>query len=53
VLSVGSVVNRKKLSLQLNGKNDLLLERWAVKNKAKWFEKVFDLNVAISEGPTL
>ena len=53
VLSVASEVNRASLVLQLNGKNDLLLERWAVKGKAKWFESVYKLKVTIPEGSTL
>jgi exopolyphosphatase / guanosine-5'-triphosphate,3'-diphosphate pyrophosphatase len=53
VLSVTPVVKRKSLALRLNGKDDLLLERWAVKNKSKLFEKAFGLSVTTPEGPSL
>ena len=53
VLSVAATVKDKTLRLDLTGKNDLLLEDWAVRNKAKWFEKVFDFKVIIPERPTL
>ena len=48
VISITSSVKGNALSLQIRGKNDLLLERWALGKKAAWFEKVFNLKVVIS-----
>ncbi|HAJ78198.1 MAG TPA: phosphatase, partial [Fibrobacteres bacterium] len=47
VISITSSVKGNALSIQIRGKNDLLLERWALGKKAAWFEKVFNLKVVI------
>jgi len=41
--------NSGKIShLQVEGKGDLLLERWAVRKEASWFETVFDRKLEIA-----
>jgi hypothetical protein len=42
-------VNDSKLELELTGEGDLLLERWALQQKASMFENVYDLEVEARE----
>jgi hypothetical protein len=36
--------------LRLEGKGDLLLEKWALKRKAPLFEKVFERTIKVRDG---
>jgi exopolyphosphatase / guanosine-5'-triphosphate,3'-diphosphate pyrophosphatase len=50
-------VKEKKIALDLEGRGDLLLERWAIKRKARMFRNTFDLEVVLrarqTTGPAL
>jgi exopolyphosphatase/guanosine-5'-triphosphate,3'-diphosphate pyrophosphatase len=53
---VEAEVDGGKLSLDLSGRGDLLLEQWAIARKAKMFRSTFDLDVMLSPvraGPAL
>ena len=47
VTGVKARVNKASLDLTVNGRGDLLLERWALQKKSQLFEKVFGLSVAM------
>jgi len=49
VHSVQARVKDSKLELELTGEGDLLLERWALQQKASMFENVYDLEVEAKE----
>jgi hypothetical protein len=49
VQSVLARVEDSKLDLELSGEGDLLLERWALQQKASMFEDVYDLEVEARE----
>jgi exopolyphosphatase/guanosine-5'-triphosphate,3'-diphosphate pyrophosphatase len=49
VHSVLARVQDSKLELELTGDGDLLLERWALQQKASMFENVYDLEVEAKE----
>ncbi|HEU0014719.1 MAG TPA: Ppx/GppA phosphatase family protein [Longimicrobium sp.] len=51
VRAVRATVARRRLSLELEGDGDLLLERWAVRRKAGLFTDTFGLEVVVGEGP--
>jgi exopolyphosphatase / guanosine-5'-triphosphate,3'-diphosphate pyrophosphatase len=52
VRSVDVTAGKKTINLDAHGKGDLLLERWAVKTKAKLFERVFNRTIVVPEGPS-
>jgi exopolyphosphatase/guanosine-5'-triphosphate,3'-diphosphate pyrophosphatase len=41
-------VGKKKLTLRLKGRGDLLLERWALARNSEWFEKLYRRKVVIA-----
>ena len=45
VMNVTAKVDKNSLELTVNGRGDLLLERWALQKKSQLFEKVFGLSV--------
>jgi exopolyphosphatase/guanosine-5'-triphosphate,3'-diphosphate pyrophosphatase len=45
VLDVTASAKQNSLELTVNGRGDLLLERWALQKKSQLFEKVFGLSV--------
>ena len=47
VESVGATARKGKLRLTLRGTGDLLLEQWALEQKADLFEKLFDLKIEV------
>jgi exopolyphosphatase/guanosine-5'-triphosphate,3'-diphosphate pyrophosphatase len=49
VSAVLARVEDSKLELELTGEGDLLLERWALQQKASMFEDVYDLDVEARE----
>ena len=49
VRRVSAAVNDSTVELTLDGEGDLLLERWALQQKAGMFEKVYGLNVVIND----
>ena len=49
-------VGGSKITLDLTGRGDLLLEQWAIGRKAKMFRSTFDLEVSLApvhSGPAL
>jgi exopolyphosphatase / guanosine-5'-triphosphate,3'-diphosphate pyrophosphatase len=49
VRAVRARVTDSQLQLELEGEGDLLLERWALQQKAGMFEKVYGLDVKVSD----
>ena len=49
VRAVRARVTDSQLQLELEGDGDLLLERWALQQKAGMFEKVYELDVKVSD----
>jgi exopolyphosphatase / guanosine-5'-triphosphate,3'-diphosphate pyrophosphatase len=48
VETVSVTAGKTDMHLNIYGRNDFLLERWALGRKAEWFEKVFSLKVTVS-----
>lgn len=49
-------IEKDRLTLDLTGRGDLLLEHWAIRRKAKMFRSTFDLEVTLAQpaaGPAL
>jgi exopolyphosphatase/guanosine-5'-triphosphate,3'-diphosphate pyrophosphatase len=41
----------RRVTFRIDGRDDLLLEQWAVARKSKLFEKAFDVEVVVERGP--
>ena len=50
VNNVRATVRRGRLHLEVRGRGELLLERWALEKKARMFENTFDLTVEVVVG---
>lgn len=51
VKRVRATATGKRLTLELHGAGDLLLERWALRRKSALFQKAFGLKVAVRAAP--
>ncbi|HEU4881162.1 MAG TPA: Ppx/GppA phosphatase family protein [Longimicrobium sp.] len=51
VRGVKATAGKSKLTLELDGTGDLLLERWALRRKANLFTDAFGLEVEVAGGP--